>query len=301
MNDVATARVAVLGAGAVGCYFGGLLARAGLTVTLVGRAAHVDAIRRDGLTIAWADRRETVRIGASTDVAAVRDADVVLVATPVGEFPALFQAMAGTLAEHAVLTDGGSTKHDVVAAARAHLGAILPRFVPAHPIAGTEQSGAGAAFPTLFEGRRVVLTPLPETDPHALARIRALWEACGAEVVTLDAPRHDRIFAAVSHLPHYLAAAYVADLAVRPDASELFGLAGTGFRDFTRIAAASPEMWRDIGIANRDALRRELAAFRGALDVLDAALRDGNAHALAALLESAAQARRAWSARATGD
>ena len=229
------------------------------------------------------------------------DADIVLLATPVGEFPALLAAMAGALAEGAVVTDGGSTKQDVVAAARAHLGAALPRFVPAHPIAGTEQSGARAAFATLFEGRHAVLTPLPETDATALARVRTLWEACGADVVTLDAPTHDRILGAVSHLPHFLAAAYVAELAVRPDSGELFGLAGSGFRDFTRIAAASPAMWHDIGIANRDALRHEIAAFRGALDVLDTALRDGDGHTLSAMLESAAQARRAWGTRPTGD
>jgi len=229
------------------------------------------------------------------------DADIVLLATPVGEIPALLAAMPGALAEGAVVTDGGSTKQDVVAAARAHLGAALPRFVPAHPIAGTEQSGARAAFATLFDGRRAVLTPLPETDATALARVRTLWEACGADVVTLDAQTHDRILGAVSHLPHFLAAAYVAELAVRPESGELFGLAGSGFRDFTRIAAASPAMWHDIGLANRDALRHEIAAFRGALDVLDAALRDGDGHTLSAMLESAAQARRAWGTRPTGD
>ena len=229
------------------------------------------------------------------------DADIVLLATPVGEFPALLAAMPGTLAEGAVVTDGGSTKQDVVAAARAHLGAALPRFVPAHPIAGTEQSGARAAFAALFEGRHAVLTPLPETDATALARVRTLWEACGADVVTLDAPTHDRILGAVSHLPHFLAAAYVAELAVRPESGALFRLAGSGFRDFTRIAAASPAMWHDIGLANRDALRHEIAAFRGALDVLDAALRDGDGRTLSAMLESAAQARRAWGTRPTGD
>jgi len=229
------------------------------------------------------------------------DADIVLLATPVGEFPALLAAMPGTLAEGAVVTDGGSTKQDVVAAARAHLGAALPRFVPAHPIAGTEQSGARAAFAALFEGRHAVLTPLPETDAMALARVRTLWEACGADVVTLDASTHDRILGAVSHLPHFLAAAYVAELAVRPESAELFRFAGSGFRDFTRIAAASPAMWHDIGLANRDALRHEIAAFRGALDVLDAALRDGDGRTLSAMLESAAQARRAWGTRPTGD
>jgi prephenate dehydrogenase len=229
------------------------------------------------------------------------DADIVLVATPVGDFPGVFAALPGALAQGAVVTDAGSTKQDVVAAARAHLGDALPRFVPAHPIAGTEQSGAAAAFATLFEGRHAVLTPLPQTEATALARVRVLWEACGANVVTLDPGMHDRVFAAVSHLPHFLAAAYVAELAVRPESGELFGLAGSGFRDFTRIAASSPAMWHDIGLANRDALRREIAAFRGALDVLDAALRDGDGHALSAMLESAAQARRAWGVQATGD
>ena len=231
----------------------------------------------------------------------LRDADVVLVATPVGEFPALFGEIGTSLSPDAVITDGGSTKQDVVAAARAHLGAALPRFVPAHPIAGTEHSGAKAAFASLFQGRQVVLTPMPETGQAAKARVRALWQSCGANVVELDAGTHDRTLAAVSHLPHFLAAAYVADLAVRSDARQLFALAGSGFRDFTRIAASSPAMWRDIGLANRDALRAEVAAFRGALDVLDAALGERDGVALSTLLEGAAKARRAWGDRPTGD
>ncbi len=179
--------------------------------------------------------------------------------------------MAGRLGEQTIVTDAGSTKQDVIAAAREHLGDALPRFVPAHPIAGTENSGAAAAFPELYDGRSTIVTPLAETDADAVARVRALWETCGAQVVELDPRTHDRIFAAVSHLPHLLSAAYVADLAVRADADELFAHAGTGFRDFTRIAAASPEMWRDITLANRDALIDEIAAYRGALDVIESA------------------------------
>jgi prephenate dehydrogenase len=226
----------------------------------------------------------------------VSRADVVLVAAPVAQVPALFAAMAPALASHAVVTDAGSTKRDVVAAARASLGVALPRFVAAHPIAGTERSGAKAAFATLYEGRQVILTPGPEADPGAVATITALWEACGARVTTLSPERHDAIYAAVSHFPHMLAAAYMAGIAGRPDAGEVTSFAGTGFRDVTRIAAASPEMWRDIGIANRDALLAELETFKGPLAALERALRDGDAQRLEALLAVAAWARRSWGA-----
>jgi prephenate dehydrogenase len=226
----------------------------------------------------------------------VSGADVVLIAAPVAQFPALFQAMAPALPSQTLVTDAGSTKQDVVAAARAHLRGAFPRFVPAHPIAGTERSGAAAAFATLYQGRQVILTPEPDTDPAAVVSVTALWEACGARVATLTAARHDGIFAAVSHFPHMLAAAYMAGIAGRPDAGEVTSYAGTGFRDVTRIAAASPEMWRDIGIANRAALLAEIAAFRGPLDALEAALRDGDASKLEALLAVAAWARRSWAA-----
>lgn len=226
--------------------------------------------------------------------AELHDADLVLVATPVAQLPGLFAAMPGSLGARTLVTDAGSTKQDAVAAARRHLGEALPRFVPAHPIAGTEHSGARAAFATLFEGRDAIVTPIAETDAGAIASVRAVWEACGARVVELDPRRHDRIFAAVSHLPHLLSAAYVADLAVRGDAGELFAHAGTGFRDFTRIAAASPEMWGDITLANRDALLDEIAAYRGALDVIESAMQQQDRESLQALFEAASEARRAW-------
>ena len=224
----------------------------------------------------------------------LRDADIVVIATPVAQIPALFAAMAGSLDARTIVTDAGSTKQDVVAAAREHLRDALPRFVPAHPIAGTENSGAGAALPTLFEGRNVILTSLAETSEVAIEAVHAMWQACGAQIVRLDPRTHDRIFAAVSHLPHLLSAAYVADLAVRSNAVELFAHAGTGFRDFTRIAAASPEMWRDITLANRDALIVEIAAYRGALDVIEAAMQQADGDSLKTLFESASEARCAW-------
>jgi prephenate dehydrogenase len=205
--------------------------------------------------------------------------------------------MAGRLPPHAVLTDAGSTKQNVIAAARAHLDAALPRYVPGHPIAGTEHTGAAAAFATLYRDRNVVLTPLAENDPAAVALVTALWTACGARVRELDPEAHDRIFAAVSHLPHLLAFALVDLLAARPDAADVFRYAASGFRDFTRIAAGSPEMWRDISLANRDALLGEIDAYRAGLDRIAAMVAAGDGAALEAVFARAASARRAWGAQ----
>lgn len=223
--------------------------------------------------------------------------DMVLVAAPVAQYPAIFRRMAPHLGTHTIVTDVGSTKQDVIAAARATLGDALSRFVPAHPIAGTEQSGAAAAFSTLYADRNVVLTPLPETDPLAIATVATAWQTCGAHVRTLDAAAHDHVFAAVSHLPHLLAFALVEDLAARPDADELFRFAASGFRDFTRIAASSPEMWRDISLANRDALQAEVAAFRDQLDRVALMLAANDGAGLEAMFTAARTARRAWDSR----
>jgi prephenate dehydrogenase len=283
-------KLVVIGVGLIG----GSLALALKSHDLVGR---VVGVGRSRANLDQAVRAGIVDVAMTLDepwTSELRDADVVVVATPVAQIPNLFAAMADSLGSQTIVTDAGSTKQDVVAAARAHLRDALPRFVPAHPIAGTERSGAAAAFPTLYEGRSTILTPGAETDAQALARVRALWEACGARVVELDPRTHDRILAAVSHLPHLLAAAYVAELAVRGEAEALFAYAGAGFRDFTRIAAASPEMWRDITLANRDALIVEIAAYRGALDVIESAMQQDDGESLKALFQSASDARRAW-------
>src|SRR5262249_28044818 len=160
-----------------------------------------------------------------------------------------------------------------------------PAFVPAHPIAGTEHTGAAAAFPSLYEGRSVILTPLDETEDDAIALVTTMWQACGARVSTLAADRHDAIFAAVSHLPHVLAFTLVAELAARPDAAAYFDHAASGFRDFTRIAGSSPEMWRDIALANREALLAEIDVYAEALAAAKALLAEGDGEALAEMFE----------------
>jgi prephenate dehydrogenase len=228
-----------------------------------------------------------------------RDADVVLLAAPVAQFAGLLRALAPQLGGRTIVTDAGSTKQDVAAAARAALGSAFPRFVPAHPIAGSERSGADAADAALFHERRVIVTPLRETDPQAVALVTALWQAAGARVGELAPGRHDRLLAAVSHVPHLLAFAFVDEIAAREDATALFEHAGSGLRDFTRIAASSPEMWRDIALANRPALLAELDLYRGALDAVVRALEEGDGAALEAMFARAAQARRAWTARAS--
>ena len=227
-------------------------------------------------------------------------ARVVLVAVPIAQYRNVFAALAHALDPASVIVDAGSTKQDVIAAARAALGAHLPRFVPSHPIAGSERSGAEAGTAALYVGRQVIVTPLPETDPGALRIAQEFWTACGARVARLEAARHDRIFAAVSHLPHLLAFLLVDEVASRADSAEYLANAGGGFRDFTRIAASSPEMWRDIALANRDALATEIAAFRDALDALALSIAHGDGVAIEALLERAANVRRIWGESGVG-
>jgi len=288
----AIGKLVVVGVGLIGGSFALALKRAGQVGEVVG-VGRGQANLDDALRLGLVDRAVTLEGAWTRELA---DADVVLVATPVAQYATLFAAMAGRLGPATLVTDAGSTKQDVIAAARAGLGGDFPRFVPAHPIAGTEHSGAAAAFATLFHDRNVVLTPVEETDPAAVRRIGPLWTACGARLRTLAPQVHDRVFAAVSHLPHVLAFALVDAFADRPDSDEIFRFAASGFRDFTRIAASSPEMWRDIALANRTALLAEIAAFRAQLDRVTALLEAGDGAALGAIFEHARAARRAWEA-----
>ncbi|MBL0208105.1 MAG: prephenate dehydrogenase/arogenate dehydrogenase family protein [Propionivibrio sp.] len=233
------------------------------------------------------------RVGANAGQE-VADADLVLIASPVGQMPEIMARIAPYLGAQTVVTDGGSTKMDVVASAREHFGDKIGQFVPAHPIAGAENSGAAAARADLYREKKVVLTPLPENTVLNVARVRSAWEWCGAQVHELSPSAHDRIFAAVSHLPHLLSFALVYDLAVREDCDQFFSYAASGFRDFSRISASHPEMWRDICLANRQALLEELDRYRAHLDVLRDALDKGDGDVLERTFDVARKARRDW-------
>jgi len=227
-----------------------------------------------------------------TDLArAVAGADMVLVSVPLGAMPAVFSAIKGHLAGHAVLTDAGSAKGGVVEAARQAFDGLPAAFVPGHPIAGTEQSGVEASFASLYQDRRVILTPLPETDIEATARVREMWEAAGAEVVEMDPVHHDAVLAATSHLPHVLAYTLVESLTRLGDEGEVFEYAAGGFRDFTRIASSDPVMWRDICLANGDAIQLMIEHFMADLQELTRAIQNHDGQQLLDLFTSARDAR----------
>ena len=283
-------RLVVIGVGLIG----GSVA---LSLRAASGVRHVTGVGRSRKNLDLALRLGILDDATDDYAQALAKADIVLVATPVAQNPAVFERIAPHLNSATVVTDAGSTKQDVIATARAALGERFAQFVPGHPIAGTEQSGAAAAFAELFRGRKVVLAPEPETDAAAVAAVTAMWKATGATVATMAAARHDLIFAAVSHLPHLLAFALVEELALRPDAREYFGFAASGFRDFTRIASSSPEMWRDIAIANRDALLAELRRYRGQLERIEQLLGAADAPGLRSLFATARDARNDWLAQ----
>jgi prephenate dehydrogenase len=206
----------------------------------------------------------------------------------------VFTAIRYSLDDNAVVTDGGSAKSSVVADVRRALGTIPPWFVPGHPIAGTEQSGVEASFPELYQGRRVILTPLAETNGEAVERVRAMWEAVGAVVRQMDVVHHDEVLAATSHLPHVLAFALVESLARMSGQREIFDYAAGGFRDFTRIASSDPVMWRDICLANRDAILAMIERFEEDIAALAGAIRERDAERLLVLFQDAKTARDAF-------
>ena len=286
-GPVLVRKLAVYGVGLIGGSFALALKEAGAVTRVVG----VGRSRANLETAAAAGVIDSIAAG---DREAVADADLVLLAMPVGQMGAVMARIAPHLASNTVVTDAGSTKRDVVELARRHLPRSLSRFVPAHPIAGAEKSGATAARANLFRERHLLVTPQPETDPTALALVRAAWEVCGMRVSTMDAQTHDRVLACVSHLPHVLSYALVHELAERPNAEHLFALAAGGFRDFTRIAGSSPEMWRDICVSNRDLILDELARYRAELDRIAAMLAAADGAALERTFAAARDARNRW-------
>ena len=280
-------KLVVCGVGLIGGSFAAALKAAGAVGEVVGlgrnRATLDEALALgliDRIAADWAD--------------ALAGADLVLLGMPVGQMPAVLAALAPHLQAGTVVTDGGSTKSDVAAAARAALGDKIGQFVPGHPIAGAEKSGPAAARADLYQERRVVLTPLAENPSSAVARVREAWLACGAQLSELSPAGHDRVFAAVSHLPHLLAYALVHEVATRENSALLLNFAAGGFRDFTRIASSHPEMWRDIALANRHALLQELDAYMAQLLHLRVLIASADGPGLEALFDTARQAREAW-------
>lgn len=267
---------------------GGSLARA---LKRAGAVGEVVGAGRDAAQLQIAESLGVIDRFDTDLAAAVRGADMVVVAVPVGAMEAVFRAIAPALAKDAVLTDVGSTKGSVVEAARAAFGTLPKGFVPGHPIAGTEKSGVEASFPELYVKRRVILTPTETSAPDAVARVRAMWEQCGARVTETSVLHHDEVLAATSHLPHLLAFTLVDTLATLDDKQEIFEYAAGGFRDFTRIASSDPVMWHDICIHNEPALLKILDRFEADLDRLRQAIADNDGEYLLKVFTRAKNAR----------
>ncbi len=280
-------KLVVCGVGLIGGSFA-------LALRSKNKVEHVVGIGRSRASLERAKALDVIDEIALDWAQALDGADFVLLAMPVGQTGAIMEAMAPHLQASTIVTDAGSTKRDVMASAYHHLDAYLSHVVPAHPIAGTEKSGVEAASATLFRGKRTVLTPLPENDPAVVEQVRKVWQACGSSVVDMAPQDHDRVFAAVSPLPHLLAFGLVHELAGRANAELLFSHAASGFRDFTRIAASHPEMWRDICLANRQALLGELDQYLGELALIRSLLLSDNGPRLEQLFEEARQARMKW-------
>jgi prephenate dehydrogenase len=252
-------QLTVLGVGLIG----GSLARA---LKQAGAVRRVCGWGRNQATLDQALELEVLD-AASIDLAeAVQGAEVVVIATPVGAMGEMFTRLAKVLDATSIITDVGSVKGSVVEAARQSLGPAFARFVPGHPIAGTEKSGVEASFAELFQHRRLILTPVEETDARAVALVQRLWEAAGSEVIRLTPDDHDAILAATSHLPHVLAYALVELLGGTEEKRRMFSFAAGGFHDFTRIASSDPLMWRDICVANQKELALAVRQYRDALN-----------------------------------
>ncbi|HYN28135.1 MAG TPA: prephenate dehydrogenase/arogenate dehydrogenase family protein [Burkholderiales bacterium] len=287
MSNFHSDRLVVIGVGLIGGSVAAALRRAGKVRRVIG-------VGRGRANVARALELGVIDEVVEEIAAAVKGADAVLIAVPVQQNQHVLGALADTLAPGTLVTDAGSTKQDFVAAVRRMAARHLSSVVPGHPIAGAELTGVDAASAGLFDGRNVVLTPLQENEAAAVDRVEAMWKACGARVSRMTPERHDRVFSAVSHLPHMLAYTLVHMIATRPDAEALFGFAASGFRDFTRIAGSSAEMWRDIALANRETLLADIEAYQQQLAELARRLRQADGAEIERLFEAARSARNAW-------
>jgi prephenate dehydrogenase len=290
--SAALKKIVIVGVGLIGGSFALALRKAGAVEQIVG-------VGRSAATLQRAQQLGLIDSSASMEEA-LRDADLVLLSVPVAQTEAVLAAMKPHLSDKTVVTDAGSIKTEVVAAARRALGERIHQFVPGHPIAGREVSGPEAAIADLYIGKKVVLTPLPENTEVQVELVADAWRRCGAELHRLSAEQHDAIFAAVSHLPHLLSFAFMEEVTRKPNADLLLQYAASGFRGFTRLASSSPEMWRDIGMANQTAILNELDAYIAQLTQFRKQLANGDAAAMQAMFSHAQQARDAW-LRQSGD
>ncbi len=285
-------QLGVIGCGLMGGSFALALKRAGLVKRVVGYS-------KSPSTTEKAKRLGVIDVAAESALLAVSGSDIVLIAVPVAASEATFKAIRHLVEPGVLVMDVGSTKRDVVDAARRVLKERIASFVPAHPIAGKEVAGIAHADPALYNGRQVILTPLTQTNPDFVQKATDVWSAIGAQVLRMSPENHDAAFAAVSHLPHLLAFAYFNAVAKQPAGRDFLSLAGPGFRDFTRIAASEPTVWRDILLSNREELLKQSQRFRHALDALEHVLKSGNAEALEDLIRGASEARAAWQMNAS--
>ena len=280
-------QLGVIGCGLMGGSFALALKRAGLVKRVVGYSKSPSTTER-------AKKLGVIDMAAESALLAVSGSDIVLVAVPVAASEATFKAIRDLVEPGMLLMDVGSTKRDVVDAARRVLKDRVESFVPAHPIAGKEVAGIANAYATLYAGRQVILTPISQTRPELLQKATDVWAGIGAQVLRMTPENHDAAFAAVSHLPHLLAFAYFNAVAGQPAGKDYLSLGGPGFRDFTRIAASDPTVWRDILMSNREELLKQTACFRHTLDAMEHVIKSGNTEAIEGLIRMASDARSAW-------
>jgi prephenate dehydrogenase len=280
-------QLGLIGCGLMGGSFALALKRGGLVKHVVGYSKSPSTTER-------AKRMGVIDVAAESALLAVSGADIVLIAVPVAATEVTFKAIRDLVEPGVLFMDVGSTKRDVVDAARRVLKERVSSFVPAHPITGKEVAGVQNADAALYAGRQVILTPLPQTSPELVQKATDVWSAIGAQVLRMTPENHDAAFASVSHLPHMLAFAYFSAVVNQPAGRDFLSLAGPGFRDFTRIAASDPTIWRDILLANREEILKQSERFRHTLDAMERVIRTGNAEALEDLIRGAAEARASW-------
>jgi prephenate dehydrogenase len=281
-------QLGLIGCGLMGGSFALALKRAGLVKRVVGYSKSPSTTERARLM-------GVIDVEAPSALLAVSGADIVLIAVPVAATEATFKAIKHLVTSNMLVMDVGSTKRDVIDAGRRALREHIGSFVPAHPITGKEVSGVDNADPDLYTGRQVILTPIERTLTVQLQKAVDVWTALGCRVLKMSPEQHDAAFAAVSHLPHLIAFALMNAISGQPQGKDYLSLAGPGFRDFTRIAASDPKVWRDILISNREELLAQSKIFQRNLHALELMISSGNTEALEGLLEQASITRGTWS------